>query len=203
MPSTTSTLLSLSPLSASQGGTGLASLGSGVAAFLGTPSSTNLLAAVTGETGTGGVVFQLSPALSTPTITGITSGTNPAAGLVGETISSSVLSASAISLTSTISANITFIDITAGNWHLFGNVYLAGASNLSAGLGWINTVSATLPDESLRYYVQGVSMSAAGGCVPGKVISITSTTRYYLSAFANFPAGSIVASGSIYAHRIV
>jgi hypothetical protein len=48
--------------------TGVAGLGTGVAAFLATPSSANLAAAVTGETGTGALVFATSPTLVTPTI---------------------------------------------------------------------------------------------------------------------------------------
>ena len=48
--------------------TGISGLGTGVATFLATPSSANLLAAVTDETGTGSVVFSASPALTgTPT----------------------------------------------------------------------------------------------------------------------------------------
>lgn len=52
------------------GGTGITSLGAGVATFLGTPTSANLAAAVTNETGTGALVFGTSPTLTTPTITG-------------------------------------------------------------------------------------------------------------------------------------
>jgi hypothetical protein len=48
--------------------TGVAGLGTGVAAFLATPTSANLAAAVTGETGTGALVFATSPTLVTPTI---------------------------------------------------------------------------------------------------------------------------------------
>jgi len=57
-----------SPLGAASGGTGLTSLGTGVATFLGTPSSANLAAAVTGETGTGALVFATSPTLVTPAL---------------------------------------------------------------------------------------------------------------------------------------
>lgn len=42
--------------------------GAGVAAWLATPSSANLAAAVTGETGTGALVFATSPALVTPVL---------------------------------------------------------------------------------------------------------------------------------------
>jgi hypothetical protein len=44
-------------LPVANGGTGITSFGTGVATFLGTPSSANLAAAVTDETGTGDLVF--------------------------------------------------------------------------------------------------------------------------------------------------
>jgi hypothetical protein len=51
-------------LPVANGGTGITSLGAGVATFLGTPSSANLAAAVTDETGTGALVFGTSPTFS-------------------------------------------------------------------------------------------------------------------------------------------
>lgn len=54
-------------LPVANGGTGIASLGSGVATFLGTPTSANLAAALTDETGSGSAVFGTSPAITTPT----------------------------------------------------------------------------------------------------------------------------------------
>lgn len=51
-------------LPVANGGTGITSFGSGVATFLGTPSSSNLAAAVTDETGSGALVFGTSPTLS-------------------------------------------------------------------------------------------------------------------------------------------
>jgi hypothetical protein len=48
--------------------TGVTGLGTGVATFLGTPSSANLIAAVTDETGTGALVFATSPTLVTPVL---------------------------------------------------------------------------------------------------------------------------------------
>ena len=49
-------------------GTGISGLGTGVATFLATPSSANLIAAVTDETGTGALVFATSPTLVTPAL---------------------------------------------------------------------------------------------------------------------------------------
>jgi hypothetical protein len=48
--------------------TGVTGLGTGVATFLGTPSSANLISAVTDETGTGSLVFANSPVLVTPAL---------------------------------------------------------------------------------------------------------------------------------------
>jgi hypothetical protein len=55
--------------------TGVSGLGSGVATFLATPSSANLAAAVTNETGSGSLVFATSPTLVTPILGTPTSGT--------------------------------------------------------------------------------------------------------------------------------
>jgi hypothetical protein len=64
-------------LPVANGGTGITSFGSGVATFLGTPSSANLAAAVTDETGSGALVFAGSPSLTgTPTAPTASTGTN-------------------------------------------------------------------------------------------------------------------------------
>jgi hypothetical protein len=60
--------------------TGISGLGTGVATFLATPSSANLAAAVTNETGSGALVFATSPTLVTPAL-----GTPPAAVLTNAT----------------------------------------------------------------------------------------------------------------------
>lgn len=62
-------------LPVARGGTGITSFGAGVATFLGTPSSANLAAAVTDETGSGSLVFATSPTLVTPILGTPTSGT--------------------------------------------------------------------------------------------------------------------------------
>jgi hypothetical protein len=55
-------------LPVANGGTNLTSLGSGVATFMGTPSSANLRGALTDETGSGAAVFATSPTLVTPAL---------------------------------------------------------------------------------------------------------------------------------------
>lgn len=53
---------------------GISGLGTSVATFLATPSSANLVATVTGETGSGALVFGTSPTLVTPILGTVTSG---------------------------------------------------------------------------------------------------------------------------------
>ena len=55
--------------------TGVSGLGTGVATFLATPSSANLISAITDETGTGALVFANTPTLVTPNI-GAATGTS-------------------------------------------------------------------------------------------------------------------------------
>lgn len=50
--------------------TGISGLGTGVATFLATPSSSNLASAVTNETGSGALVFATSPGIASPAISG-------------------------------------------------------------------------------------------------------------------------------------
>ena len=68
--------------------TGVSGLGTGVATFLATPSSANLISAVTDETGTGSLVFATSPTLVTPALGTPTSGV--ATNLTGLPISTGV-----------------------------------------------------------------------------------------------------------------
>jgi len=62
------------PISVANGGTGITSFGTGVATWLGAPSSANLAAAVTDETGTGALVVANTPTLVTPVLGTPTSG---------------------------------------------------------------------------------------------------------------------------------
>lgn len=55
--------------------TGVSGLGAGIADFLATPSSANLIAAITDETGSGSLVFATSPTLVTPAL-GVASATS-------------------------------------------------------------------------------------------------------------------------------
>ena len=123
-------------LPVANGGTGITSLGTGVATFLGTPTTANLLAAVTGETGTGAVVFGTSPTISSPTITGT--------GAIAGTFTGNI--------TGNVTGNLT------GN--VTGNV--TGTSGSTTGNAATATALATGRTISLTGDVSGTSASFDG-----------------------------------------
>ena len=117
--------------------TGVSGLGTGVATFLGTPSSANLLAAVTDETGTGSLVFATSPTLVTPAL-----GTPSA--LVGTNITGTALGLTAGNVTT--NANLTGAITSVGNATSLGSFtssQLATATTDETGSG--SLVFATSP----------------------------------------------------------
>jgi hypothetical protein len=89
--------------------TGISGLGTGVATFLATPSSANLISAVTDETGTGALVFANTPTLVTPVI-GAATGTS--LNLSGSVTAASVTLTDALlgTATATASTSATTID---------------------------------------------------------------------------------------------
>ena len=56
-------------LPVANGGTGITSLGTGVATWLGTPTSANLISVVSDETGSGSLVFGTTPTITTAALT--------------------------------------------------------------------------------------------------------------------------------------
>jgi hypothetical protein len=139
-------------LPVANGGTGLSALGTDVATFLGTPTSANLASAVTGETGSGALVFGTSPTLTTPTI-GVATGTSLA--LTGTTVSNSTstgaltvaggagisgaLNASSVTATNFIGSGSQLTDVATrvtGSWTLN-----PGANNVSFTVGGGGTYS--------------------------------------------------------------
>lgn len=135
--------------------TGVSGLGASVAAFLATPSSANLATAVTGETGSGALVFATSPTLVTPVL-GAASATSLVSGLIANTaVATTIASAATVAPTApvtiisgtaaivTITApapisatggTITFIPTGAFTWTTAGNIAVAGTAVVSRAL---------------------------------------------------------------------
>ena len=138
-------------------GAGSVSVGASVAAigtWMGTPSSANLLAAMTDETGTGSLVFATSPTLVTPLLGTPTSGnlsncTNIPAGQLTGTIPSGVLGNSTLYVGTTAialnraSANLALTGLLSGTFQgsTSGSVQLIPAA--AAGTGTVLTMPAT------------------------------------------------------------
>lgn len=202
-------------LAPSRGGTGISSLGTGVATALG--QNVN---------GSGGIVLTTSPSLVTPTlgaatatsltfsstsgIIGTTTNDSAAAGSVGETISSSIVIGSAVSLTNATAADITSISLTAGDWDVWGDIHFTGGSTTIVKdiIGWISTTSATLPAANLynivNYGVTGVTIFANASAsfnVPQIRLSLASTATVYLSGYSDFTTSTCSGFGNIIARR--
>lgn len=174
---------------------------------------------LSGQTGTGNFVGSNSPSIITPDLdtpsaliltnaTGDQIGTNTnnnaASGHVGEFISSVIPFSSSVSFANDTFTDLTFISLSAGDWTVFGNIfYVFTGGGASSSYGWISSVSATQPDVSI---ITGQAFGSAilgnwGFCVPSQRISIASTTTIYISGICVVNAGTISASGGIYARR--
>jgi hypothetical protein len=79
--------------------TGVSGLGAGVGTFLQTPSSVNLQAAVTDETGTGALVFANTPTLVTPVLGNATATSLTTPSVVADSVEVDVLRGTIQSLT--------------------------------------------------------------------------------------------------------
>lgn len=162
-------------LPVANGGTGITSLGTGVATFLGSPTSANLRSAVTDETGTGSLVFATSPTLVTP-ILGVATATSLATGPVYGTIQS-LSGAGAVNLTtlstaftSTATGNaLTLADGTVGQIKTV--VYVAEAAGADTGvltptnkIGY-STITFTNKGDSvtLQFFTQGWAVIGVRG----------------------------------------
>lgn len=133
-------------------------------------------------------------------IIGTATNNNAASGIVGELISSTIASGSAISLTNNTAANVTSISLTAGDWDVYGNVFVSYTTTGTFAYAWVSTASATLPDISLAGGSPLVVIGA-GIDAPYVRLSLASTTTVYLSARASFTVGTATACGGIYARR--
>lgn len=129
--------------------TGVSGLGTGVATFLGTPSSANLAAAVTDETGSGALVFATSPTLVTPAL-----GTPSA--LVGTNITGTATGLTA-GLTNALKSATTTVDVSAATAPSSGQVLTATGATTAT---WQTPASAGVMTVSV---VSGTSQTAVAG----------------------------------------
>jgi hypothetical protein len=175
----------------------LASSGITGAAASGANADITSMTAVTSISATGGTAVK-----------GTNTNDSAAAGYVGEYISSTLASGSAISLTSATAANITSISLTAGDWDVSGYItFVTSAStSISVLTGGPNSTSATIPNFPDRaQYAAEANVPGAlniGIAIASTRFSLASTTTIYLVGQAIFTASTLTAYGRISARRV-
>jgi hypothetical protein len=136
---------------------GVSGLGTSVATFLATPSSANLRAALTDETGTGSAVFATSPTIASPTLTA------PVLGTVASGNISACTSTSMVMVTPVLGAATGTSLNTTGNQTITG----AGKQGYATGSGGAvvqstdKSTGVTLNKSNGQITMDAASLSAA------------------------------------------
>lgn len=139
-------------------------------------------------------------------VKGTATNDNAAAGYVGEIITSTVESGSAVSLSNATISDVTSISLTAGDWDVDGNVgYSTSGATVTQFLQGIATASGTAGPTG-SYSKNPVSLSSDSNSwfqdAPTWRVSISSTTTIYLIARSYFSAGTVGAYGFLRARRV-
>jgi hypothetical protein len=183
--------------------TGVSGLGTNVAAFLATPSSANLAAALTDETGTGANVFATSPTLTTPISATLTSpaATNLTLGTGTSGAAITVLSASNnVGIGTTTPAQKLQVGSTADATSNF--IRIATDSSRSQGIsflrsGSIETVLAVV-SQKLQYAINPASNADADLVAASKfTIDNAGITTIANSTAGSAGAGALVVTGGL------
>lgn len=133
--------------------------GTGVLTFLGTPSSANLLSAMTDETGSGLLVFATTPTLTNPTVTNYTE-TNFTATVTSNAITLSLTNGTFQTITTMVGANAITLPAPAVGKSLTVLVVYASTPT---------TLTFSSPTGSLKY---------PGGTTPTATLTNTKTDIY-------------------------
>lgn len=164
--------------------TGISGLAANVATFLATPSSANLAAALTDETGSGSAVFATSPTLVTPALGDATATTIVTSGVVNVGTALSAPTVKAATIQHSNATNAATIDasgnITAAqNLTISGNLYVNGSTTQ------VNTAAITVEDRTIE-------LGVVDGSAP------TSATTWDLGVLFNYHATTAKKSAVIW-----
>ena len=143
---------------------------------------------------------------------GVAGATAATAGNIGELISSTVVTGSAVALTTNIAANMTSIPLTAGEWDISCNViFLDTGTTLTSYLASaLGTTSAKLNNNpgqytSATYATAGVAntlLTNIGTWVGPWHVSLSGTTTHFCVAQAGFTVSTMSAFGLMRATRV-
>ena len=159
--------------------TGVSGLGAGVATFLATPSSANLATAVTGETGSGALVFATSPTLVPPLLGTVTSGVISACTSTSMVMVTPVLGTPTSGVLTNCTGSPTFTDVKASGLLATTAAAATTQSTFISGVAAVVTITAPAP------------ISAGGGTI----------TLIPTGAFTWTAAGNIAVLGTAVVSR--
>jgi len=130
------------------------------------------------------------------------------ASTIGQTTVSSVVSGSAISLTTATPTNITSISLNAGTYEISGIVNFTGAITVTgAQLASVNTTSATIGTQgnnavSSVVPTAGFLLGDNSVSIPSWILTIATTTTVFLIGQASFSLGTTSVYGRISAVKL-
>lgn len=211
-------LIGASLVPVANGGTGVATAAAelsrigaastaGTLAQFGATTSAQLAGVISDETGTGSLVLGTSPTITTPNIVGVSNASNAATGSVRETLSTNVAVGSAVVLTTNVTANITSVPLSAGDWDVWGSACTSpgGSAVQNLMVVGISANSASLPVAPGGGAIAQLPFTTpAGGavCVPVGYVrfNVSAATTAFLVILAQFSSTN-AAYGFISARR--
>lgn len=202
------------PAPVNAGGTGLASgTSGGVPCYTASTTIASSAALASGLVVVGGGAGVCPSTIANGQLPATATNDNASAGKVGEYVSSTVASGSAVSLTTNTQANVTSISLTAGDWDVSGIAQFTGntSTTVSSQECSISTTSATLDYTGGKGnaitgnpspYNQIAASSAIGCVIPPVRVSLSGTTTHYLVARSIFAASTSAVYGVLRARRV-
>ncbi len=187
-------------------GIGFSVAGSSVGTMTSTGLNSMAVGATTASTVRGTTLTATTGAI-TPSypagIVGNATGSAVTAGSIGEKVTSDV---SGVSLVTGTAKTITSVNVSAGTWLLFANIYFvaAGTTTTQQIISSIGTVTNTLPDVILQS-VLSVTFSAGQQAVlptPTSTVTVSGSTPYYCVARSDFLISTMTARCSMTALRV-
>ena len=164
-----------------------------------------------------GTVTRINVSCNTCTITdsvapyvptsGDATGSAATAGQVGELITSQILLANAVALTTNTAANVTSIALTPGEWEIDGQVdfNIAGTTNVTQLVSGASSTSATVGSQD-TYDLWNMAANVPGGDIsnpiPKQRFLLSAATTIYLVAKAVFTVSTCKGYGIIRARRV-
>ncbi len=145
---------------------------------------------------------------TTPTtaITATVTNDNAGAGILGEYATATIVSGSAVSLTTATPTDVTSVSLTAGDWEVWGVVdYILSSVTATDFKHGSHSTSATFGGQDTFInlpFITTVLSDTLGVVIPRTRYSLSGTTTIYLVAQGTFSAGTLTAYGSIFARRV-